>query len=296
MKRYLVAMGFLVVVLSFTNAQTQDTVKHFKYGGFSVLTFNQVSLTNWAAGGENALSTTAILNLFGNYKKDKVIWDNTLDLGYGFLKNGNSSSRKNEDKIELNSKFGYQAFGKVFYSALVNYRSQFAQGYSYPNDSIPVSRFMSPGYLSISLGMDYKPADYFSLYISPATGKFTFVTNQRLADKGEYGVEPAVIQNGVVVTKGKKVRAEFGASISTRIQKDIVKNVNVASKLVLFNNYTDKDKPNRKNIDVNWEVMVNIKAGKYLTTSIMTNLIYDQNVIDKTQFKEALGVGLSYKF
>ncbi len=275
-----------------------DTIKHFTYGGFSLLTFNQVKITNWAAGGEDALSSTAILNFFGNFKKDKVIWDNTIDLGYGLLKNGKRDFRKNEDKIELNSKFGYQAFGKVFYSALINFRSQFDMGFIYPNDSthIQVSQFMAPGYLSISIGMDYKPVDFFSLYISPATGKFTFISRQNLANKGAFGVEPAVLENGEVIKNGKKVRAEFGASLSTRIQKDIVKNVNVSSKLVLFNNYTDKDKDNRKNIDVIWEVMVNIKAGKFLTTTIMTNLIYDQNVIAKNQFKEVLGVGFSYKF
>jgi hypothetical protein len=64
----------------------------------------------------------------------------------------------------------------------------------------------------------------------------------------------------------------------------------------MFNNYTDKDKSNRANFDVNWEVMVNIKANKFLTTSIFTNLIYDQNIIRKTQFKEVFGLGVSYKF
>lgn len=275
-----------------------EPIKHFNYGGFSLLTFNQVKITNWASGGEDALSTTAFINLFGNFKKDKVIWDNTIDLGYGLLKNGKLDFRKNEDKIELNSKFGYQAFGKVFYSALINFRSQFDLGYTYPNDTtqIQVSQFMAPGYLSISIGMDYKPTDFFSLYISPATGRFTFISRQNLANKGAFGVDPAVLENGEVIKNGKKVRTEFGASLSTRIQKDIVKNVNVSSKLVFFNNYTDKDKNNRKNIDVIWEVMVNIKAGKFLTTTIMTNLIYDENVVAKTQFKEVLGVGFSFKF
>ena len=312
--RFLFVLGcFLLIVLSSnaqtiipatppaqvqTNVQNPDTVKHFKYGGFSVLTFNQVNLSNWAAGGENALSTTGIINLFLNYKKGKVIWDNTLDLGYGLMKNGSKEFRKNEDKMTLNSKLGYQAFGKIFYSALINFRSQFDKGYTYPNDTtqIEVSQFMSPGYLSISLGMDYKPVDYFSLYVSPAAGKITIVSRQRLADAGAFGVDPEVIENGEVIKSGSKLRTEFGASLSTRIQKDIVKNVNLASKLVLFNNYTDKDKANRKNVDVLWEVMVNIKSGKFLTTSIMTNLIYDQNIKSKTQFKEVFGIGLSYKF
>jgi hypothetical protein len=297
MTRSIWLSAFIFVLCFFSvHAQTPDTVKHFKTGGFFALTFNQVSLSNWAAGGEDALSTTGILNLFGNYKKNKVVWDNTIDLGYGILKTGGSKMRKNEDKMELNSKLGYQALGKVYYSALVNFRSQFSNGFDYPNDSVPVSRFMAPAYLSLSLGMDYKPTDYFSFYLSPATGKFTFVTSQELADAGAYGVDPAIIENGVVVKKGKKMRYELGASLSTRIQKDITKNVNLVSKLVLFNGYTDKNKDNRKNIDINWEVMINIKAGKLFTTSIMTNLIYDQDIVSKTQFKEVFGVGISFRF
>ena len=260
-KIYFIQLLLSIVVFS-VSAQMPDTVKHFKYGGFTLLTFNQVSLSNWAAGGENALSATGVLNVFGNYKKDRIAWDNTLDLGYGMLKSGNTGVRKNEDKMELNSKFGYQAFGKVFYTALVNFRSQFSKGYNYPNDSVPVSQFMAPGYLSVSLGMDYKPTDYFSIYLSPATGRFTFVNNQTLADSGAFGVDRAIVEGGIIVKHGKRVRSEFGASLSTGIHKDIFKNVNLVSKLVLFNNYTDKEKPNRKNIDVNWEVMLNIKAGK----------------------------------
>lgn len=282
---------FIFVVFSILNASAQvdtvkkDTVKYWKKGGFALLTFNQVSLTNWTAGGENALSTTAIANLFANYKKGDVIWDNSLDLGYGLMKSDNNLVKKNEDKIEFNSKFGYKAFGKVYYSALVNYRTQFAKGYNYPNDSVVVSRFNAPGYLTVSLGLDYKPNDYFSLFVSPITGRFTFVSDKLLSEAGAYGVDP-----------GKRVFPEFGANLSAKFQKDVIKNVNIVSKLTLFNNYTDKEKANRKNIDVNWETMINIKAGKYLTTTVLANLIYDQNVIARTQFKEVLGVGLSYKF
>jgi hypothetical protein len=242
-------------------------------------------LSNWAAGGENALSTTALLNLFANYKKDKFVWDNSLDLGYGFMKSEGKKLRKNEDKIDLLSKLGYQAVKNLYYTVLFNYKTQFAEGFNYPNDSVVISKFNAPAYISISLGLDYKPNDYLSIYLSPAAGKFTIVADQTLSDLGLYGVEP-----------GKKVRSEFGASLNVKFQKDVLPYMNILSKLVLFDNYTDKEKSNRANIDVNWEVMVNIKAGKFLTTSIFTNLIYDHNVIKKTQFKEVLGVGLSYKF
>ena len=269
-----------------TGAPTQhDTVKHWKTGGFSVLTFNQVSLNHWTNGGENALSTTALLNLFANYKKAKIIWDNALDMGYGLMKNNGYRVKKNEDKLELSSKLGYKAYKRLFYSALINYRTQFTNGYNYPNDSVIVSTFNAPGYLTLSVGMDYKPADFLSILISPATGRFTMVMNKMLSDSGAYGVE-----------RGKRVRPEFGTNFTAKFQKDVFKNINVVSKLTLFNNYTDAEKANRKNVDVYWEFMMNIKANKFLTTTILVNVIYDQNVIARTQVKEVLGIGLSYKF
>ena len=288
-------MAFVFITAN-ADAQT-DTAKIWKTGGFASVTFNQVSLSNWTAGGENALSGTAILNLHANRTKGKSAWENSLDLGYGIMKSSTNKVRKNEDKIELNSKYGYKAFDKVFYTAMFNYRTQFNDGFKYPNDSVVVSRFNAPGYITLSLGMDYKPAEYFSVFLSPAAGRLTMVSDQRLADMGAYGVDSAQYSaTGALIKHGKRVRMEFGASLSAKFQKDVVKNVNVVSKLVLFNNYTDKVVSNRKNIAVNWDAMVNIKAGKFLTTSIFANLIYDQNVISKTQFKEVIGVGASYKF
>jgi hypothetical protein len=289
-----VILLFTILIIQQVNAQetkpatdtvTKKDTSYWTKGGFSSLTFNQVTLKNWSAGGENALSATALLNLYANYKKNKIVWDNSLDLGYGILKSDVEKLRKNEDKIDLLSKFGYKAIKKLYYSALFNYKTQFAEGFNYPNDSTVVSKFNAPAYINISLGLDYKPNNYFSLYVSPASGKFTIVNDNALSGLGMYGVEP-----------GKKVRSEFGASMNASFKKDVVKNVNIISKLSLFDNYTDKDKTNRSNVDVNWEVMINIKAGKYLTTSITTNLIYDDNVIKRTQFKEALGVGASVKF
>jgi hypothetical protein len=268
-------------------AKPRRDTSYWQRGSFAAVTFNQVKLTNWKAGGENALSVTTLLNLYENYRKDRVAWDNNLDLGYGLLKAESKTVRKNEDKIDLQSKFGYKAIKKLYYTAFFGYRTQFTPGYRYPTDTTReyISNFNAPGYFSVSLGLDYKPSDHFSLYFSPAAGKFTIVADKYLSDLGSYGVPP-----------GKKVRSEFGASLNARFQKDIRTYLYIVSKLALFNNYTDVDKSNRANIDVNWEVMINIKAGKFLTTSIITNLIYDHNVIKRIQFKEVLGVGVSYKF
>jgi hypothetical protein len=292
----------------------EDTaVKGWKKGGFFTFNLNQVALINWAAGGESALSSTAITNLFLKYRSNGTYFETVLDAGYGLITTSTQSIRKNEDKIELNSKFGKKAKGNFYYAGMMNFRTQFAPGFNFPNDSVVISDFMAPGFLSLALGMDYKPNEWFSVFLSPATGRATFVANQLLADEGQFGVAAAVFDtNGVMIEQGKRLRLEFGAYLRARLQKDITKNIQILTNLQLFNNYTDPIAAQRGNIDVNWESLILIKANKWLTTSLFMNLIYDHDIQvpvkrtvngqevtatgPRTQFKEVLGLGLSFKF
>jgi hypothetical protein len=310
---FVMACGF--VTFAQTTAQVDTS---WKKGGYFALNANQVSLYNWAAGGDNAISITGMVNAFANYKKDKTSWDNSLDLGYGVIATGkkldqidNKSWRKNEDRFEINSKFGRLAKGQFFYSGMANFRTQFAPGYSDLAQTDKSSDFMAPAYLTIALGMDWKPVDYFSLFVSPATGKYTFVMNQSLADAGAFGVDPATFDAaGLKISNGKKFRPEFGASLVAKFQRDIMKNVNLKTGVTFFNNYTDKNTVNRKNVDVNWDLTITMKVNKYISASIMTLLIYDHDITIKdvdafgvttgegprTQYKQVIGVGFSYKF
>lgn len=306
----------LIVLLSVVTVQAQST--KWKKGNFTAVNFNQASFTNWTAGGQNSVGLTALLNSFARYQNadSSTVWDNTGDFTYGFIKNGEEGLRKNEDKIELQTKYGKKAFNKIYYTGLVNFRSQFANGFNFPNDSTIVSQFLAPGYLTASLGLEWRPKDWFSFYLSPTTGKFTFVLNDALSEAGAYGVEGLIVNkvydstgfliSSTVVQENKKIRSEFGAYASIKFQKDIVKNINFRSKLDLFNNYTDKKVDNRKNIDVNWDNALVMKVNKYIAVTILATLIYDNDIpfIDgegnnfgpQIQFKQNLGVGFSYKF
>ena len=301
------------IALYFVNisfSQTPDSLKIWKTGGTGTLNFSQTLFNNWAAGGENSLSATALFNLFSNYKKDKTTWDNILDVAYGFLQTGNSPLRKSDDKIDFTSKYGHKTSNKWALAALVNFKSQFTQGYNYPNDSVAISDFLAPAYILVATGMDYKPKDYFSCFISPITGKITIVNNQKLADAGAYGVTEALFDTaGVQTAGGKKIRYEFGALISMKFKKEIAKNITLSTKADFFSNYFH----NPQNIDVNWDFLLNMKVNKYVVASISTTLIYDHDTPvpiykdvtgvktqtgtgPRTQFKEVLAIGFSYRF
>lgn len=288
-----------------------DSVSAWQKGGQITINFNQTVLSNWAAGGQNSIASNALLNLFMNYKKNKTSWDNNADLGYGLLRSGfRGPIFKSDDKIDITSKWGHKAFYKVNYSALINFKSQFTRGFNYPNDSVVISDFLAPGYLLGSIGMDYKPNDDLSLYLSPVTGKFTFVTRAELANAGAFGVTPAVRDTaGNVIEPGDRVRKEFGAYLTFKYKKKIWDNVAFATKLDLFSNYFDHP----ENIDINWDFSVAMKVNKYILATVNTTLIYDHDVNvpiyedingtstvvgygPRTQFREVLAVGFVYKF
>ncbi|NQV03008.1 MAG: DUF3078 domain-containing protein, partial [Bacteroidia bacterium] len=200
---------------------------------------------------------------------------------------------KTDDKIELTTTYGYEIHRnkKWYASMLANFKSQFSNGYKYPDDSTVISTIMAPGYLVAGLGITYVPSNWFRVYLSPVSGRFTFVLDQALADSGSFGVTP-----------GKNIRGEFGSYLRADLNKDLAKNINLTSSLELFTDYLN----NFGNIDVNWNVLLTMKVNKWLAATINANLIYDDDVIIKssptdaggprTQFKEIIGVGLSYKF
>jgi len=293
---------------SILREQKTDTVRGWKMGGVTALNLAQTSLTNWAAGGENSFSINGLFSVYANYKKNKTVWDNSLDIGYGLLKQGSGSDyKKTDDKFDLLSKYGQQASKNFYYAALVNFKTQMTEGKDYATDTSKISNFLAPAYLLGAIGMDYKPNDYLSAFIAPLTGKITIVNDQDLADAGAFGVEPATYDEvtGALITSGENSKSEFGGYIRVIYSKsdfehELMKNVALMSKIDLFSNYLE----NPQNIDVSWETQIALKVNKYVSVNINTHLIYDDDidiVVDdkaapRVQFKEIFGLGFSYKF
>ena len=277
------------------NATKTDTVKSWKKGALFNLGFNQVTLLNWAAGGNNSISGNGVANFHLNYIGERCSWENNLVSGYGILKQNLESIQKTDDNFELTSTFGKKAAENWFYSGLLNFKSQFSDGFNYPNDSVKISTFLAPGYLLGAVGMNYKLKEYFTLFVSPITSKTTFVLDETLSRDGAFGVDSE-----------RTIRNEVGGYLRGNFQRAVMKNIKITSSLGLFSNFIK----NPENIDVNWDLLILMKVNKFITTTINTNLIYDDDVIitqDKNgdgineingpriQFKEIIGIGFSYK-
>ena len=308
MKKIVLLAGVLVSLLSYSQDETvkkirseseknikkdpaDTTNKTWKKGGLYSLNLSQGSLNNWAAGGDKfSLAVNSLLSLYAFYKKDKNSWDNTFDFNLGYVNTTSLGSRKNDDRFDLLSKYGYALTSKLNVATLFNLRSQLFKGYTYKNNIKSLSsNFMAPGYILLSLGLDYKPTKELSIFVSPSTARFVIVKDTALSNKGLYGVEP-----------GKKSNFEFGAFASINYLKEFNKNLTYKGRLDLFSNY----RHNPQNVDLYMTNALNIKFSKVLSATWSVDLIYDDDVrlfgdnqkSAALQLKSLVGIGLLVKF
>lgn len=280
--------------------EKKEPPKYWTNGILTQIGFSQTSLTNWAEGGSANISLNALIDANANYSKDNMIWENRLKLSYGFIQSFdkntplNQQFDKSDDRIQLDSKWGWQLVDKLYFSALFNFRSQMTPTYEFvTNDDGSVdrnvqSRFMAPGYVSLGVGINYKPFNFLSLNLSPATGNLVVVTEERLRET--YG-------NAV----DQPVRAEFGAQFKMDVNY-AYKIFKLSSALTLFSNYLQSP----ENIQVYWDVDASLAITKILTLTLRTNLIWDENIKiadadgnnpkPRVQFKEIVSLGLTWTF
>lgn len=304
-------------IYNFTEKDTIDNFSlHHKLEGNFGITLNQLAITHWAAGGESNGSGKVTSNI--TYKYNRKLFNYVLNgiFAYG-MSNYTKDRRyeKSEDRCEISMTMSNNNSKNLTFTSIASLKTQFTDGYSYPNDSIPISGFFAPAYLNISAGYNYKVEDYLSIYISPIAGKMTFVTDQRLADLGSYGVEAGywnVFNGDSTWVKGKNMLSELGINVLIKYKQNFKNNISIFSTLNLYNNYMDPNKANRWNIDVDWETGLKFTINKQISAIINIHLIYDDNirfavteVVDGTeitkqipilQFKESLGISFLYKF
>ena len=273
------------------------------------LDFNQGAFSNWNAGGYNSISGIVKGDFFRKYEKGRIIWNSDLKVRYGLNKQDNQEVRKTDDVFALNSTFGYRTSVKSswYHSAKLTLNTQMANGYSYPNTKNPISSIFAPAYLFVGIGAEYKPQNKdFSVYISPATLKSTFVLNDSLANVGAFGLPGGRFdENGTLLRAGKKSRSEFGFLITNQYKKTIAKNVILDHKISIYTDYLNRF----GNVDIDWQLQLEMTVNNFIKATVGTHLIYDDDIKAKKevdgvqvitgprlQFKQLLGVGLTYTF
>lgn len=312
----------------------------WKFSGVTGVNAAATGLVNWAAGGNNNVNGVAYGRLRLLYHKDRLAWDSHLDAEYGmsYIDQPLDKVQKSSDKIKFDTKFGYEFANHWYATALLGFNTQFAHGRSYEgkDDMNPIiSRALAPAYTDVSVGIDWKPNDTFSVYASPVAGRFTTVAVPEGCNKEHDGLYP--VANGGLenVLKEKygvwkyddnnkkdyssNTRAELGFSLKGTVNY-AYKDLKVNSVLGLYTPYAwdktvigktpngnDLYRDNNRrfgNFDVDWDVAVAYQFMKCLQVTLSTSLKYYNGVMiekngtaaERVQFKTILGVGVGYNF
>ena len=279
--------------------------QYWKFRTEASFALNQGLVTNWVKGGENSVSTALDITWFADYSNKPMLLSSNhfARIKYGLIKSGDDRIKKNIDLLETNSKLNHKAFGKFDFSGIMLFKTQVSKGYNYPNDSVPVSKFMNPATITLGFGLDYKPNRQTSINFSPFSYKATFVPDTAgIEDHTKYGI-----------AKDRRSKHEPGASFMITNEFRPVKNMVITNRLQLFTNYVN----NPQNIDIDWEMIFQTNLNWFTDIRLNTHLIFDDDirtlVFDKdknpvmgndgiqkktarVQFKELLGLSFIFRF
>ncbi|WP_028290089.1 MULTISPECIES: DUF3078 domain-containing protein [Olleya] len=313
--RYIFIMCFMCFI-KVTTAQIVTKVKvvdttAWKQANKLGVDINEVTFVNWNAGGANSISALLAIQSSLRYKKNNLIWFNELRTRYGVNKQENQRLRKTEDELELISTLGFRkdTLTNWYFSGRFNFKTQYTNGFNYPNRDNSISSFMTPGYLFLGGGAEYgKNIEKLSFYMSPLTFKATFVLDQDLADDGSFGVEPAVYDAlGNKIKDGENTRTEMGILLTNSYETEVLENIYIKNRLSFYTDYLNSF----GNIDVDWEVVFDFKVNDFVKATLGSHLKYDNDIkiIEETevedefvekgasiQWKQLLGIGVVVDF
>lgn len=246
--------------------------------------------SNWSAGGVNAIALGSNFDFKAEYNKTPFDYATELNLLYGVSKNKGQSSRKTNDRIFFDNKVATQVSKHWFFFGSLTFESQFAPGYNYvdatgaPIDpGLLISNFMAPGYLTESIGLEYKPTKYFDLRLGTGTAKQTFVEDTTIYHNqpDNYGVAP-----------GHTFRNDLALQVVATIDKDIMKNMHLNVRYALFVPYQQALAYTSHRIDA----ILTAKVNRLVNVTMNGTFLYDKNTSRDPQGTEGLALGVAYTF
>ena len=265
-------------------------IKKWKISFSSNVQISQVFVSkNWYQGGNSNLNLLSdqLFTINYNDPTGKLLFENLVQWKFNLLTSAEDTVHKvrvSEDLFQINSKFGYKAFSKWYYSASMLFKTQLLTNYA-PNSMVKETEFLSPGELNVGLGLSYsfayeKPVKLsHTLTLSPLSYNLRFVALPNITPS-KFGIESGNTRN------------EIGSSLDYTMTWDLRYNIRWMTHLYAFTNY--------KNVLLEWTNSLDFSFSTYFSARLYLDLRYDNSVApDPTlgywQIKELLSIGFSYK-
>lgn len=278
----------LAIVLFTASVQAQEQpvaavepVSPWQHTLLGTLNITQISFTDWAQGGENALAWALAIEGKSTLDNEKLNWANSYKFGFGQTKLGSQGIRKTDDKIDLESVLTYKMGTVINPYVSATLKTQFAEGYAYDatGGKTPISNFFDPAYLMQSAGVGYQPIPELKTRFGAGvreiiTSKFT-----------NYSDDPAT------ANEFETLRIEGGLESVIEANVPVMENVVFNSKIELFAPLKTLDVVTVRNDNT-----LSAKVNKYISVNLNLQVVQEPKVTPRTQMKQTLALGISYSF
>jgi len=241
---------------------------------------------NWYKGGNSSLSLLAILRGNIKYKKDHFVWENNGEWRMGLSTTGKGDTihyvNVTDDLFKVHSKAGYEFYKQMYVSGYVDFQTTLLPSWK-TNSKQVKSTFMTPIRFNIGIGLDYKPFDWLTINLSPATYKLVHATvsDSLRVNVTEFGI-----------AKGKATLSEFGSSLRVEAKYKPLREIELYTLLYLYTNY--------RQVEFDWQIECDFIINRFLSTHVTLHPRFDNTVISdepqKMQFKELLSIGFNHYF
>lgn len=252
------------------------------------LNFSQSAFTNnYSAGGVNSVALGTNFIYHTEYNKAPFSYVSELNLTYGVAKNKGQGKRKTNDRIYFDNKLASQLSKHWYFFGALTFESQFDKGFNYTDlgggkfAAQQISNFMAPGYLTESIGFEYKPTGYFDLRLGTGTARQTFVLDDSVRKSNDYGVGP-----------NHTVKNDLAFQIVGLFDKDLMKNVHLNARYALFIPYGESPKFITHRLDA----VLSARVNRLVNVTINGTLLYDRHTATAAQGTEGLALGILYRF
>lgn len=259
-------------------------IHHWRKWFTVALNFNQSAFSsNWASGGVSAVAVGTNVIYKTEYNKSPFIYTAEVNFLYGRTKNKGQGARKTNDRLFIDNKFATKLSTNWYFFGSLSIETQIDKGFQYPDPNPPIltSNFLAPGYITESIGFEYKPSKFFDLRLGTGTARQTLVLDDSVRKVQSYGLEP-----------GKNVRNELAFQAVALFDKDIMQNLHLNWRYNLFIPYGRPMKFINHRLDVTLLARVN----KLINVTINGTALYNKDMTDDIQVSEGLALGIMYKF
>lgn len=259
------------------------------FGGDYYLQFLQNYVSdNWYKGGESNYSLLGRVTMLANYNnKQKVKWENKLEMRFGFQSSRSDSLHRyktTEDLIRLTSKLGLQASKRWYYTLQLLTYTQFTHSYR-SNDPTLYSDFLAPLNVNLSLGMDYS-VDWQhhrlkgNIHLAPLAYNMKYTRVRSLSSR--LGIED-----------NRRVLNDFGSEFTVDLSWTLMEDLTWRTRLYGYTTY--------ERVELEWENTFVFQFNRFVSAQIFLYPRFDDGVARDShhgylQFKEYASIGFNFSF